>query len=206
MFAPPEKEQLQGQQLRGQLGQGHQDPESNANPESNASPESNLSPESNVSADEQAQYDEFVTNGQTLIYSDAAMQHILPKITKAGDIKDGLAQALVTLVLQLQSSAKNKGTEISSDVLLHGAQEILEIMVDVVEVIRGAEISPDDMEGALYRAMDIWREREESAGTLDKTSIDEDWQSLQQADAEGRLANMIQGLNTQGLNKQGVNQ
>ena len=178
----------------------------------------------NVSPEEQQQYDTFVKNGLRLIYTGtpttqddhnsplptdliqegrttvdvATDQAISPNVLKA--LKGGdnpimnLAVAGVTIVTGLRDSAKKAGAPISDDVLFHGATAILEELAEVAELTKIHDYTEQEMEQALYTGLDMYRESATQTGDLDSEALKQGFEQIRQADAEGRLGEILPGI------------
>jgi hypothetical protein len=149
--------------------------------------------ESNVTPEEQAQYEAFVGNGLRLIFAEQTREQIAERI-RASDPVEGLATTTVQIVTRLQQSAGQKGSEISPDVLFHGGMEIMSNIAELAEAADVHAYSEDEIESALYQALDQYGTQAMEAGTLDKEGIVSDFQALMQADQQGRLEEMLPGI------------
>jgi len=118
----------------------------------------------NVSPEEQAEKDQFVGNAFTVIYDKKTLPLVLQRLRGVGmnrrhgsDPIEGLAQTTVLIVGQLQDSAQRAGKTITSDILLHGGKEILEELADMAGNAGIHDYAEAEIEGAFYRAMDLYR-------------------------------------------------
>lgn len=150
--------------------------------------------ETNVSPEEQAEYDQFVTNGMKLMYSEETMPQVLKAIEGDGDPIEGLGTALATLVLRLEESAAENGREISGDVKINAATELLEQMADLAAAAGIHDYSPEDLESALLRGLDVYREIRAQQGDLPTEELSQDMAELMAADQEGRIDELVPGL------------
>jgi hypothetical protein len=144
----------------------------------------------NVSPEEQAQYDRFIDMAFRLIYDQKSFPQILKRLTATPDPVEGLAATVVMVVSRLRDSAKRQGVEISPDVLYHGGSELLEDLADTAEKAGIHRYGPEEMEKALYRALDLYRSIEQRAGA-DPRAFRQDWEMLVSADKEGRLGEVL---------------
>jgi len=147
----------------------------------------------NVSPEEQAQYDQFVNNGLSLIYDEKTMPHII-KTLSAGDPVEGLASAVVLVVTRLQDSAEKAGRKIGPDVLMHGGKELLEDLANLAGKAKIHDYNDDELQGAMFRALDLFREMQMKQGKIDKSAVERDMNMLVEADKSGRLAKNNPGL------------
>jgi hypothetical protein len=150
--------------------------------------------ESNVTPEEQAQYDQFVGNALRIISSDKTRQGLLKTLAGNGRPQEGLANTAVMIAKRVVDSARENGVEISGDVLLHGGVQVVEALADVQEAAGIAELSEEEVQGAMYRAADLYREISQSEGTLNTDAAKEDMQALAAADRAGRLDELLPGL------------
>lgn len=150
--------------------------------------------ETSVSPEEQAEYDEFVTNGMKLIYSENTMDQVLQTIESDGDPVQGLGNAVATVIMRLEDSAEKGGREISGDVKLNAATELLEQMADLAKEAGIHDFSEQELEAALYRGLDTYREARQEQGRLPKEELTEDFAELIEADREGRVDEVVPGL------------
>jgi hypothetical protein len=150
--------------------------------------------ESNVSPDEQEAYNVFVSNGMELLYSEQVMPQVLEAIKGDDNPVEGLANALAMIVLRLDESAGEAGQEVSGDVKFHGATELLEQMAELAEEAGIHEFSEEDMEAALYQAMDVYRSVQGEQGKLPTEDLSQDMQELMALNESGRMDEVFPGL------------
>lgn len=149
--------------------------------------------ESNVSPEEQAEYEQFVTNGMQLMYSEELMDQILQNIEGKGNPVEGLATSAAMLVMRLEDSAEEQDREISPDVKFHGGSELLEQMAELAQEAGIHEYSDEEIESAYYLALDTYRATRQEQGKLDMDEINQDMEQLVQADQQGRLDELVPG-------------
>ena len=150
--------------------------------------------ESNVTPELQAEYNRFVTNGMRMLYNQKAMPQILESIRGDGNPVEGLANALVMLVMRLEDSAAQQGQQIDGDIMEQGGAELLEQMVDLAEKAGVHKFKEKEMESALYLAMDLYRTTRQQQGRLPEEQLAADMQELMRADQAGELEQMIPGI------------
>lgn len=168
-----------------------------------AAPEGLGEGEEMASPEEQAQYDAFVKNGMKLLYSEKATDSVLGAIEGAGDPVEGIANALAMVMMRLEDSAGEAGQEIGGDVKLNAAGEIFEQLVELAEAAGIHEYSDEDMETALLRAMDIYRETRQGQGAISPEPYQEDLGMLMQAEQSGQLDAVAPGLKEYAAKKAG---
>lgn len=148
----------------------------------------------NVTAEEQSSYDRFVTNGMQMLYNPQALPQLLESVRGDGNPIQGLANALVTLVTRLEDSAEQAGDQVSGDVMLHGGTELLEQMVELAEEAGVHKFTDEEIESALYLAMDTYRTTRQQQGRLPEEQLAADMQQLVQADVAGELEQLLPGI------------
>lgn len=147
----------------------------------------------NVSPEEQAQYDEFVNNGLRLIYDKQTMPKVLESLKGGGNPISGLANTLVTVVVTLEKQAEAAQAELSHDVIFHAAFELASDLANLQKEAGIAELNDDEVEQAIYMAVDLYRSQKENAGQLDVDGITEDMAELMEADQAGKLDSVLPG-------------
>lgn len=149
----------------------------------------------NVSPEEQQQYDQFVGNYLRLVYENDQMRPALLKSLEGdGNPVEGLANTAAMVVKRLVDSARTKGGEISQDVIFHaGAQEIIPDLAELQADAKIADLGDEEIEAAMYRALDIYREAEMGEGNLDTQALSQDMAEMVEADKQGKLGEMVPG-------------
>lgn len=145
-----------------------------------------------ASPEEQAQYDRFVNNAFELIYDEATMPGVLQSLAGDGDPKLGLATTAASIVTHLKQSAEQSGAPLDEDVLYKAGIAILEELADLAGKAGIHEFSEEEAEGALYQALDVYREL--NAGEIDQQRYAGELQGLMQADKAGKLGEMLPGI------------
>lgn len=131
----------------------------------------------NVSPEEQAQYDKFVLNAVKVIFPEAspdalgagevdvqdpALGKPSPQIIQSLQSTDNpiasLAQTAVQLIASLDSSAQRSGLRLEDDALYEAGTSVLEILASVAQMQGSHDFSDDEMEQALYHALDIYKD------------------------------------------------
>jgi len=167
---------------------------SEQNPQQAAAPAAaGAEPAPNVSKEEQAQYDEFVTNAMSMMNSEKGSKALLKSIEGENPV-EGLANAVASIVMRLEDSAEKAGAKISGDVMMAGGAEILEQAADLSEQAGGHAFTEEELEQAVYMAMDLYREARTQQGKLDQGSFGQDLNDLKAAEADGTLEEQIPGI------------
>ena len=148
----------------------------------------------NVAPEEQAQYDQFVDQALSVIYDEKSMPQIIESLKGNGNPVDGLANTVVNVVTRVQDSAEKAGQALSPDVLFHGGTEILEDLAGLSEKAGIHKFSPEEVEGALFQAMDLYREAKGRDGGAAAPQIKQDFNELVALDQAGKLDEIQPGL------------
>jgi hypothetical protein len=149
----------------------------------------------NVSPQEQAQYDRFVDNGYKLIYNGGKVAPgVLQGLQASEDPKMNLAHTAVGIVLHLHESARKSGTQISPDVLFHGGIEIVEDLANIARIARIHDYDQDELEGATYLALDMYREQATQRGLIDPEALKAEFNSVVEADRAGKIDELLPGI------------
>jgi hypothetical protein len=159
--------------------------------ETDAAPEAGDTLEG-VSPEEQKLYERVVANAYNLIYDKKSMPEILKSLN--GDIPgEALAMTAATVVKRVADSARENGNPIPGDVLLHAGQEILEELADLQTEAGIADLPPQEVEAAFYKALDLYREMAQADGTLDEGALEQDFKTMVEANAAGELDQVLPG-------------
>lgn len=178
--------------------------ESEPNEEAPGAPEEDAAPEgaetgeegaeANVSPEEQAVYDRFVNEAYKMIYGKDRWPTVLRRIQAAPDKAEALATVGSTVTLRIATAAKQAGNPISGDVLLAGASEVLETLSEDVGKFGVHDYTPDEVEAALYKGMDMFREAAQQSGLLTAADADADVRMLDAANQNGQLGDVFTAL------------
>lgn len=148
----------------------------------------------NVSPEEQQAYDQFVDTAFSAIYDDKSLPQIIKSLQGDGNPVDGLANTAVAIVTRVEDSAKNAGQTVSPDVVFHAGTEILEDLADLAAKAGVHDFTPEELEGAAFQAMDLYREMNGRDGGEGRPQIVEDFNQIVALDQQGRLDEMAPGL------------
>lgn len=162
--------------------------------EATGSPEMDDDEQTNVSPEEQQQYERFVDNCYSVIYDQKTLPKILQSLDATNDPIMNLANTIVQVVHFVATSAKASQTEISGDVLIQGGAEVMGDLADLAGKVGIHDYSDDEIEGATYRAMDLYRELQKQDGSLDINAAKQDMKDIMVADKEGRLDELLPGV------------
>lgn len=147
----------------------------------------------NVSPEEQRIYDEFVNNAYSVIYDDKSLPQIIESLKGDGNPVDGLANTAVAVIVRVQDAVE-AGQEIPSDVVFNAGIEILEDLADLASKAGVHEFTQEELEGATFLAMDLYREAKDLDGGAARPQIVEDFDKIIALDQAGKLDEVAPGL------------
>ena len=148
----------------------------------------------NVTPEEQAQYDQFIDNAFSAIYDEKSLPQIIESLKGNGNPVDGLANTAVAVVTRVEDSAEKAGQALSPDVVFNAGSEILEDLAELASKAGIHEFTPDEVEGALFQAMDLYREMRGRDGGAARPQIVEDFNQIVELDQAGKLDEVAPGL------------
>lgn len=109
----------------------------------------------------------------------------------SGNPVDNLAVASVLLTMFLDSSAASSGKEIPNDVLYHAGVELVEELGEVAGAAGIHDYSEQELEGAFYRALDLFRI---ASPRVDTDALGQEFAEIANADKAGTLDQMLPGI------------
>lgn len=163
--------------------------------------------ESGVTPEEQAQYDEFVTRASELIHG-GEKEEVLPEIleslrsgastppsTEDQTVPEGpangpilaLANTAVQICQKLDVDAAEANEPWSDDVLFQGAVEVIEMLGEIAEAANIHVYSEEDLQGAFYQAVDLYRPIAIEMGRTDEETLKGQFAEIEEAGKDGRL-------------------
>lgn len=149
--------------------------------------------ESNVSPEEQEQYDNFVGHAAKLIYDPKSRDAVLQRLKATGDFMDDLANTAVMVVQRVEAAAEQAGEQIPDEIVFAGGKEILEELADYAGEMGIHDYDEKELEGAWYRALDLYRAMGEQTGRIDPTQLKAEFAQINEADQQGRLGELLPG-------------
>lgn len=175
--------------------------------------EAPASDQPNVSPEDQALYDKFITNAGEMMYVGEGNDELNPTIIAnlRGEFSpeamsmlqkadppinpqspvDQLAATVIVMLLSLEDSAVQAGTDPSDDVILAVGADLLEQIAHVAETAGIATYSEDNINGAATRAMVIYGS---TSPYVDQEQLTEEFKQVQAADKAGTLGQLVPGM------------
>lgn len=175
-------------------------------------PEEQAGEDGNVSPEEQAQYAAIVMNAFKLVYQtqgdgktsvvlamgaggareiiDNMFGQVDPPIQN--NAVDNAAAAIAFTALAVDASAHDKGVELSDDALFHAfIQEVGPGIIEDISEGTGQEYDDRMAQGAIYRAVDLFRQ---TSHRVDPDALTQEFEQIRQADAQGRVRDLLPQL------------
>ncbi len=184
--------------------------------------------ESGVTPEEQAQYDDFVGKASDLIHG-GDKEEVLPEILESlrggqqpkADDPDmaeapanaapvegeaptngpilALANTAVQICQKLDVDSAEAGTPWTDDVLFQGAVEVIEMLGEIAEAANIHVYSEEDLEGAFYQAVDLYRPIAIEMGRTTDEDLKGQFAEIEEAGKDGRLDKVMAeaGANTE---------
>lgn len=144
-----------------------------------------------ASPEEQKQYDMFVSNAMKLMYDPKSFPKLMQSMDSGADPVDGLANAAAMVVSSTEQSMRQSGMEMDDEILLNAGSEIVEQLADLSKESTGKEFSQNDINSALYRGVDLYREMKTNSGQIDRGKYEQEFAQMVEADKNGTLEQMI---------------
>ncbi len=148
----------------------------------------------NVSPAEQQVYEQFVNNAFSAIYDEKSLPSIIESLKGDGNPVEGLANTAVGVVVRVQDSAEQAGQALPPEVVFQAGAEILEDLADLAEKAGVHDFTPEELEGATFQAMDLYRELKGGADGAALQGAKEDFNKIVAIDQAGRLDEAVPGL------------
>lgn len=160
--------------------------------------------EANVTPEEQAQYDKFVRNGLEIIYPKGEGAQVSPKVIEqlsaGAEPIENLANTAVQITIAVEDSAEAGGVQLDDAVVMHGGIAILEELAEVAEAAKIHDYSEDELQGATYRALDLYREIGQQTGKVDPEALKAQFGEIVEADKRGDVQSVLPQIPREGGN------
>lgn len=140
--------------------------------------------------EQQEQYNLWVVAGMRALFNENVSESTIKAIQGEQNKVIGVAKALAALVTRLYTTQVKQGRQPPSDVVLHGSWELLDNVIMMAEAAGMGQFTPDEREGAFFRAADIFRTNLAKGGMIDKGVVDQDVNALRQMEDSGEMAQM----------------
>lgn len=148
----------------------------------------------NASPEEQQVYDQFVDQALSAIYDDKSLSQVIEGLKGDGNPVDGLANTTVAIVMRVQDSAEKAGQALPPDVVFNAGTEVLEELAGLAEKAGVHKFTDEEVEGAMFQAMDLYREMKGRDGGTARAGIVEDFNQVTELDKAGEMDQVAPGL------------
>lgn len=177
-----------------------------------------------ASPEEQAIYDRFVRTVMGVIYpegpeqvSPQIMQNLQGQFDQRAQAmfaeavppvqatpNDSLAQTGVLLTIAVESAMERSGQQIPDDVVFHAGAEVMEMLAELAEAAGIVDLSEDEMNAVMLRAMDLYRI---SSPRVDPEALAAEFGQIIEADRAGNMDQVLPGATSfKGFGMQGEQQ
>lgn len=146
-----------------------------------------------ASPDEQAMYDKFVSMGLLALYDEKMMKRTVDHLTKQPDKAAAVGEVAAGIFQRVYASAKEGGANVPGDVLINAMTEIVEATVELSDKKAGTDMTDDEIESALYKAMDIVRKAMGQTGEYSDDMRGQDAAALQAMSQNGEIQALTGG-------------
>ena len=148
---------------------------------------------SNVTPNEQEAYELFMAQVGNVLYDPKTIPKLLQRLQTGESRADAIAQAATALVMRVQDSAEESGRRVDPDLLLSAGKETVEMIGEICDKA-GLEVTPEELEQAFLIGVDQFRAIRQQQGKLAPEAFQQDMNLLKEADAEGRIDEVVPGL------------
>lgn len=150
--------------------------------------------------EQQAQYNKFVAMALLALYDDKFMPKAQAMLEKSPNVVDGMASLATAIVSRIYMAAKQQGSDIPPEVVLHGGYEIMAEIGEFANAIGIQGVGEEQVENAYYLAADKFRSTLDANGMLDKEQLSKDFEGMRAdygEDAFGQLVERVRGVQQQ---------
>jgi hypothetical protein len=105
-----------------------------------------------------------------------------------------LANTAVQITQKVDSDDKAAKKMVEDEVLYHAAREIVEQLADIAEAAGIHDYSEEEMNGAFFQAVDLYRPIAVELGRTTDDKLKEQFGEVEQADQNGKLGELLPGL------------
>lgn len=144
----------------------------------------------NATPEQQAAYNRFVGTALLHIYDEKVMPKIVGQIGE--DVVNDIGRAAANVGFVVLKKAQQKGETVPPEVILHGGQEVVASIAELVAKAKGIEMDPQQVEQAYYVAADTFRQMMQGEGGTDPETAAQDIEALRQMEESGELEAMMQ--------------
>lgn len=161
-----------------------------------------------ASPEEQQQYDRFVARAMQLMYSEQMRPKVRELLAGEGDPIEGLARASSMIIVRVALAAEKAGEKLMGDVVFEAGKSIIEDLAEYATKwgIHDFETNSKDLEGAYFRALDMFRVMMQQAGRAKPEAFKQDMDKLVQMNESGEFETMLRQLADYERQQQGKGQ
>lgn len=146
-----------------------------------------------ASPEEQEMYDKFVSMALLALYDDKMMPKTVDHLTKQTNKPAAVGEVAAGIFQRVYASAKQSGAQVPGDVLINAMAEIVEATVELSDKLAGTDLTPDQIDEALYKAMDVTRKMLKESGDYTDEMKGQDAAMLQSMSQSGEIDQITGG-------------
>ena len=146
-----------------------------------------------VSPEEQAKYEQFLDGALKVIYNDKTKKAMLSNLGQ-GDAIQALSGVAALVASRVTAAAVKAGDRIDPAIALGALEEIIPDLAEFASEAGVRGFSQEEIDGAFIRAVDIYRDTETKIGNIDPQEFAADFEEMMRADQEGRLGEVVPGI------------
>lgn len=146
-----------------------------------------------ASPEEQKMYDEFVSVA-TIAMSNEKMLDRLMQMMSSAKPPEAIGKFAAAVAYRSYVAAKEKGVNLTGDVILNGGAEILAAAMEYAEAAGSPPLNEDQQATAMAIAADEFRLEMQKAGDIDEKALEEDIEVFRQAEQSPQAQQVLQQL------------
>ncbi len=105
-----------------------------------------------------------------------------------------LANTAVQVVQKIDTAGFEAGNPVSDEVVYHAAVETIELLAEISEKAGIHDFSEEELTGALYQAVDLYRPIAEELGRTNEDTLKQQFGEISEADKQGKLGELLPGF------------
>lgn len=124
----------------------------------------------NLTPEQRSQLSKFVTMGKELLVNESFMQKAVAMLEKFPAPEEAMAQIGNAIASRIYLQSEEEGNPVDMGVVIIGGSQLMQKIGEFAEAA-GAEIGPESVEDAFYRAADLFRETLDARGLIDQDDL-----------------------------------
>lgn len=146
-----------------------------------------------ASPEEQDIYNRVVSLAMLALYDEKAMPEIVNLLKASDDPATEVGNVVANIAMKVFTFAKESGTVVPGEVMMHAGAEITEQVAEVAERV-GVPIDEAALEQSFYAALDAYRVMAQEQGDYSDETVQQDMAGLKQMDQDGTIDRLMQSV------------